>query len=102
MIRQFAGGGEPVFQRVLPWAADLERSGSEVAGLPDEFRLGPGPLTDREPAESSAPASGVAERVAPDLTELCVTALKARKRQDADSARAGDGWINMSQAWKRV
>ena len=42
MIRQFAGGGEPVFQRMLPWAADLERSGSEVAGLPDEFWPGPG------------------------------------------------------------
>ena len=33
--------------------------------------------------------------MAPDLTELCVTALKARKRrQDADRARAGDGWID--------
>jgi integrase len=29
------------------------------------------------------------------LPELCVTALKARKRcQDADCTRAGDGWIN--------
>jgi hypothetical protein len=37
MIRQFADGGEPTFQRMLPWAADLERSGHEVAGLPDEF-----------------------------------------------------------------
>jgi hypothetical protein len=37
--------------------------------------------------------------MAPDLTELCVTALKARKRrQDADRARTGDGWITMSQA----
>ena len=42
MIRQFADGGEPVFQRMLPWAADLERSGHEVAGLPDEFWPGPG------------------------------------------------------------
>ena len=42
MIRQFADGGEPVFQRMLPWAADLERSGTEVAGLPDEFWPGPG------------------------------------------------------------
>src|SRR4029077_7465629 len=30
MIRQLADGGEPTFQRMLPWAADLERSGSEV------------------------------------------------------------------------
>ena len=37
MIRQLAGGGEPVFQRMLPWAADLEQSGDEVAKLPDEF-----------------------------------------------------------------
>jgi len=36
-IRQLADGGEPVFQRMLPWAADLELSGSEVAELPDEF-----------------------------------------------------------------
>jgi hypothetical protein len=42
MIRQVAGGGEPVFQRMLPWAADLERSGSEVAGLPGQFWQGPG------------------------------------------------------------
>jgi hypothetical protein len=27
---------------MLPWAADLEQSGSEVAGLPDEFWRGPG------------------------------------------------------------
>lgn len=37
MIRQLAGGGEPVFKRMLPWAADLERSGAEVAALPGEF-----------------------------------------------------------------
>jgi Phosphotransferase enzyme family len=37
MIRQLAGGGEPTFQRLLPWAADLERSGTEVAELPAEF-----------------------------------------------------------------
>jgi hypothetical protein len=42
MIRQFADGGEPVFERMLPWAADLERSGSEVAGLPAEFWQRPG------------------------------------------------------------
>ena len=42
MIRQLADGGEPVFQRMLPWAADLERSGSEVAELPDEFWAAPG------------------------------------------------------------
>ena len=40
MIRQFADGGEPTFQRMLPWAADLERSGDEVAELPDEFCQG--------------------------------------------------------------
>jgi hypothetical protein len=27
---------------MLPWAADLERSGNEVAELPDEFWRGPG------------------------------------------------------------
>jgi Phosphotransferase enzyme family len=37
VIRRLASGGEPVFQRMLPWAADLERSGDEVAGLPGEF-----------------------------------------------------------------
>jgi hypothetical protein len=37
MIREWADGGEPTFQRMLPWAADLERSGAEVAELPDEF-----------------------------------------------------------------
>ena len=42
MIRQLADGGEPVFQRVLPWAAYLERSGHEVAELPDAFWQGPG------------------------------------------------------------
>jgi hypothetical protein len=42
MIRQFADGGEPAFQRMLPWAADLEQSGNEVAGLPDGFWRGPG------------------------------------------------------------
>ena len=35
--------------------------------------------------------------MAPDLTELCVTALKARmRRQDVDPARAGDGWITVT------
>ena len=44
MIRQFADGGEPVFQRMLPWAADLERSGTEVAARPEEFwQRPPGP-----------------------------------------------------------
>ena len=42
MIRRFADGGEPAFQRMLPWAADLERSGSQVAELPDAFWQGPG------------------------------------------------------------
>jgi hypothetical protein len=37
VIRQLAEGGEPTFQRMLPWAADLELSGTEVAELPDEF-----------------------------------------------------------------
>ena len=41
-FHQFADGGEPVFQRMLPWAADLERSGHEVAGLPGEFWPEPG------------------------------------------------------------
>jgi hypothetical protein len=43
MIRQLADGGEPTFQRMLPWAADLERSGAEVAELPDGFWQQPGP-----------------------------------------------------------
>jgi hypothetical protein len=42
MIRQLAETGEPTFQRMLPWAADLERSGSEVAQLPDQFWQRPG------------------------------------------------------------
>jgi len=37
VIRQLAEGGEPTFQRMLPWAADLEQSGYEVAELPDRF-----------------------------------------------------------------
>ncbi|WP_433363324.1 aminoglycoside phosphotransferase family protein [Actinoplanes sp. CA-142083] len=37
VIRQMAAGGEPTSQGMLPWAAFLERSGAEVAGLPDEF-----------------------------------------------------------------
>ena len=37
VIRQLADGGEPTFRRMLPWADGLERSGGEVAGLPDEF-----------------------------------------------------------------
>jgi hypothetical protein len=37
VIRQLAETGEPTFQRMLPWAADLERSGSAVAELPDAF-----------------------------------------------------------------
>jgi hypothetical protein len=41
VIRRLAAGGEPTFQRLLPWAADLERSGAEVAELPDEFWLAP-------------------------------------------------------------
>ena len=57
MIRQFADGGEPTFQRMLPWAADLERSGNEVAELPDEFWQGQA-ADGSGPAESVAPASG--------------------------------------------
>jgi hypothetical protein len=37
MIRELAEGGEPTFQRMMPWAAQLERSGREVAALPDAF-----------------------------------------------------------------
>jgi hypothetical protein len=40
VIRRFADGGEPTFQRMLPWAADLGRSGDEVSELPDEFWQG--------------------------------------------------------------
>jgi hypothetical protein len=42
VIRELAGTGEPTFQRMLPWAADLERSGAEVAALPAEFWVAPG------------------------------------------------------------
>lgn len=42
MIRHLAADGEPTFQRMLPWAADLERSGNEVAELPDQFWQAPG------------------------------------------------------------
>jgi hypothetical protein len=42
IIRRLAEGGEPTFQRMLPWADDLERSGSEVAELPDGFWREPG------------------------------------------------------------
>jgi hypothetical protein len=48
-IRQLADGGEPVFKRQLPWAADLELSGNEVAELPGEFWQWPG-------ADGSGPA----------------------------------------------
>jgi hypothetical protein len=37
VIRELAGGGAPTFQRMLPWAADLEQSGDEVAALPAAF-----------------------------------------------------------------
>jgi hypothetical protein len=37
VIRELAGGSEPTLQHLLPWAASLERSGAEVAVLPDEF-----------------------------------------------------------------
>ena len=57
MIRQFADGGEPAFQRMLPWAADLERSGNEVAELPDEFWQGQA-ADGLGPAGSVAPAGG--------------------------------------------
>jgi hypothetical protein len=41
VIRRLAGTGEPTFRRMLPWAADLERSGAEVAELPDAFWRAP-------------------------------------------------------------
>jgi hypothetical protein len=37
VIRELAATGEPTFQRRPLWAADLVRSGAEVAALPDEF-----------------------------------------------------------------
>ncbi|MFF5233688.1 phosphotransferase [Dactylosporangium sp. NPDC000521] len=37
MIRELAATGAPPFQAMLPWAADLERSGAEAAALPDDF-----------------------------------------------------------------
>ncbi|GAA3304723.1 phosphotransferase [Dactylosporangium vinaceum] len=37
VIRHLASQGAPPFQQLLPWAADLEQSGAEVAALPDEF-----------------------------------------------------------------
>jgi hypothetical protein len=37
VIRQLADGGEQAFKSMLPWAAELERSGHEVAELPHEF-----------------------------------------------------------------
>jgi hypothetical protein len=40
VIRRLADGGDPTFKRMLPWAADLERSGREVSELPDEFWRG--------------------------------------------------------------
>jgi hypothetical protein len=42
MIRHLADNGEPTFQAMLPWAADLQRSGDEVAALPEEFWREPG------------------------------------------------------------
>jgi Phosphotransferase enzyme family len=42
MIRRLADGGEPIFQRMLTWAAHLERSGNDVAELPDAFWRTPG------------------------------------------------------------
>ena len=41
VIRQLAETGEPAFRRLLPWAADLERSGAEVAALPAAFWVTP-------------------------------------------------------------
>jgi len=41
VIRELAATGEPTFERMLPWAADLERSGAEVAALPAEFWRAP-------------------------------------------------------------
>jgi hypothetical protein len=37
VIRKLAESDGPTFQRQLPWAAQLERSGAEVAALADEF-----------------------------------------------------------------
>ena len=55
MIRQLADGGAPTFRRMLPWAADLARSGDEVAELPDEFWQAPGRCSTAAPT-SSTPA----------------------------------------------
>jgi hypothetical protein len=41
VIRELAATGEPTFRRMLPWAADLERSGAEVAAWPDAFWVAP-------------------------------------------------------------
>jgi hypothetical protein len=41
VIRELAEGGEPTFQRMLEWATLLERSGGEVAELPDAFWRAP-------------------------------------------------------------
>ena len=41
VIRDLAATGEPTFQRMLPWAADLDRSGAEVAALPEAFWVAP-------------------------------------------------------------
>lgn len=37
VIRELAETGEQTFQNMLPWAASLERSGTEVAALPADF-----------------------------------------------------------------
>ncbi|MEV4137773.1 phosphotransferase [Dactylosporangium sp. NPDC049742] len=42
VIRELAATGAPPFQAMLPWAADLERSGAETAALPDDFWQRPG------------------------------------------------------------
>jgi len=41
VIRRLSDGGEPTSERLLYWAANLERSGREVAELPAEFWTAP-------------------------------------------------------------
>jgi len=64
VIRDLAGGPQPTLQHLLPWAADLERSGREAAALPASF------WTDLTPATppggpASAPSSGAASSASP-------------------------------------
>jgi len=36
-VRRMAGGGDPTFVAMLPWAADLEEAAAEAEALPDAF-----------------------------------------------------------------